>query len=351
MGARNRGPGFALLATGGMFMKRLTLVLAFAGLAAVAAPLAAAPRGGGHRGGSHGGSGRRVIVVRPSFGFGFGYGYGYGPYWYDPYYYGYGYGPYYRGGYGRYGYGYGYRGANWAVVDTDVSPEAARVYLDGQYVGTADDFDGFPDYLYLRRGRYRLEFRLEGFQTRTIDVDARPGVKIDVDEKLPRISGAPRYGSYDTPEPRGGVRRFWGKRSNVSVEMTDEDDLYADGRRGSREPRRERYDDDEYAERRDRDDREAEIDREDLPRDEWRRDSAAEQGDTRIVLEIRPDDASISLDGRFIGKASELDSDGGLAVAPGRHTLVVSRPGYRERRIEVNLSRGETENVEISLER
>ncbi|HEY6064638.1 MAG TPA: PEGA domain-containing protein [Thermoanaerobaculia bacterium] len=342
-------------------MKRLTLVLTFAVLAAVAAPLAAAPRGGGggrsgggRSGGGHHGSGR-VIVVRPGFGFGFGYGW-YSP-WYDPYYYGYGYGygPYYRGypyGYRGYGYGYGSRGASWAVVDTDVSPEAARVYLDGQYIGTADDFDGYPDYLYLRQGRYRLEFRLEGFQTRTIDVDARPGVKVDIDDKLPRISGAPRYGSYDAPEPRGGVRRFWGKRNNVSVDMTQgDDDSYADGRRGYREPRRDR-DDDEYTEERDRHDRDSEMDRrEESRRDEWRRGDADERKDTRIVLEIRPDDASVSLDGKFIGKASELDSDGGLAVAPGRHTLVVSKQGYRERRIEVNVSRGETENVEVSLEK
>jgi hypothetical protein len=330
-----------------MSMKRLTLVLAlsFAVLAALAAPLTAAPRG--HRGG-----GRRVIVVRPSWGWGFG------PYWYDPYYYGYGYGPYYRGYGGRYGYGYRPSG-NWAVVDTDVSPEGARVYLDGKYVGTADDFDGFPDYLYLRRGRYRLEFRLEGFQPRTIDVDARPGVKIDVDEKLPRISGAPRYGEYDTPEPRGGVRRFWGKRSNTSVEVTDEDEIYG----GDRRYYRERRDDGDYADDGDRDrdrdwdrdrdrdrDRRETIEREDLPREEWRSGSA-EQGDSRIVFEVRPDDASISVDGRVVGRASELDSDGGIAIAPGRHTIVVSRSGYRDRRIEIDVSRGETENVEITLER
>jgi len=335
-----------------MSMKRLTLVLGFAVLAAIAAPLSAAPRGGhsGSGSGRHGsgfghrGSGR-VIVVRPSFGFGFGWGYG--PYWYDPYYYGYGYGPYYRGGYG---YGYGYRDSNWAVVDTDVSPESARVYLDGQYIGTADDFDGFPDYLYLRPGRYRLEFRLDGFQPRTIEVNARPGVKIDVDDKLTRMAGAPRYGSYDTPEPQGGVRRYWGKRGDASVEWTGESDGYADGRR-YREPRRDRYGDDEYTEERDRDDREIDVDRRELRREESRRGGApAEQGDTRIVLEIRPDDASVYLDDRFIGKASELDSDGGIGVAPGRHVLIVSRPGYRERRLDVNVSRGETENVEVTLE-
>jgi hypothetical protein len=329
-------------------MKRLTLVLAlsFAVLAALAAPLTAAPRGH-HRGGS-----RRVIVVRPSWGWGFG------PYWYDPYFYGYGYGPYYRGYGGRYGYGYRPSG-NWAVVDTDVSPEGARVYLDGKYIGTADDFDGYPDYLYLRRGSYRLEFRLEGFQPRTIEVDARPGVKIDVGDKLARIAGAPRYGEYDTPEPRGGVRRFWAKRSNASVEVTDEDEIYGDDRRYYRERRDA---DEDYADDRDRDrdwDRERDrdrdrdrdrIEREDLPREEWRREPD-EQRDSRILFEVRPDDASISIDDRFVGRASELDSDGGIAIAPGRHTIVVSRPGYRERRIQIDVSRGETENVEVTLER
>lgn len=352
----HRGPGFALFSAGGMFMKRLTLGLWLAVLAvAMAAPLTAAPRG--HRGsgavhrghgGGHRGHGRRVIVVRPSY---WGFGWGYGPYWSDPYWYGYGYGPYRRGYYGRYGYGYG--ASNWAVVDTDVSPESARVYLDGQYIGTADDFDGFPDYLYLRRGHYRLEFRLEGFTSRTIDIDARPGVKVDVGEKLPRISGAPRYGSYDTPEVRGGVRRFWGKRSNVSVEVTgdDEDEMYAEDRRGYREPRRDRYDDEEEAEDADRPRRDADVDRQELPRDEWRGRDAGEQGNARIVLEIRPDDAAVYLDDRFIGRASELDSAGGVSVAAGHHTLIVSRPGYRERRVELDVSRGETENVEITLER
>ena len=330
-------------------MKRLSLVLALVALTSFVAPLAAAPRGhGGHRGS------RRVIVVRPSV----WWGWGYGPYWGDPYYgYGYGYGPY-RGyyGYGR-GYGYGYGpGANWAVVDTDVSPEAARVYLDGQYIGTADDFDGYPDYLYLRRGRYRLEFRLEGFQTRAIDVDARAGVKVDVNEKLGKIPGAPSYGSYDTPEPRGGVRRFWGKRNNTSYEITERD-MYGDGRDRDRYRDDDRYrdrdrdydDDDDYAveERGARDDRDR-----DVREDEWRADRGEiERGDTRLVLDIRPADASVYLDGRYIGRASELSSDAGIAVAPGRHRLVVSANGYRERRMEIDLSRGESEDVEITLER
>ncbi|HEU5250106.1 MAG TPA: PEGA domain-containing protein [Thermoanaerobaculia bacterium] len=323
-------------------MKRLTLSLAFAALAlvVVADPLSAAPRGR-HRGGgrSHG---RATVIIRPSWGWGWGWGFGG---WYDPYWYGYG--PYYRP-YDRYGYG---RPGNWAVVDTDVSPESARVYLDGQYIGTADDFDGYPDYLYLRRGQYRLEFRLDGFETRAIDVDARPGVKIDVDDKLARVPGAPRYGDYDTPEPRGGVRRFWGKRRDASVEVT-EDEMSGDDRPYYRERPPDREDsEEEYSGDRDRDRRDMDVDRGRPSGDEWRGRGEAEQSDTRIVLEIQPADASVYLDDRFIGAASELGSDGGVAVAPGHHTLIVSRPGYRDRRVEVDVSPGETENVRITLER
>jgi hypothetical protein len=317
-------------------MKRLALAFGLAALAALAAPLSAAPRG--FRGGHHRGS---VVIVRPSWGWGFG------GYWYDPFWYGYG--PYYRPYYGGYGYGYRTSG-NWAIVDTDVSPESARVYLDGEYIGTADDFDGYPDYLYLRRGHYRLEFRLEGYQPRTIDVDARPGAKIDIDDKLVRIPGAPKYGSYDTPEPRGGVRRFWGKRQNVSVEVTGEDDeVYADGRHFRERPGERADSDDSYVEERDREDRDTDADREEPPRREWRRRGATQAGDTRLMLDVQPSDASIYLDDRFIGTPAELNA--GVAVAPGRHTLVVSRPGYRDRRMEVDVSRGETEKVEIRLER
>ena len=109
-------------------MKRLTLGIALAALLVPALPLEA----GGSR---SSGTAVRVAHRRPyvywrrPWYWGWGYG------WYDPFWYGpYGYGP----GYG-YGYGYGRYAPlrNWAVVDTDVSPESARVYLDGEFLGTA----------------------------------------------------------------------------------------------------------------------------------------------------------------------------------------------------------------------
>jgi hypothetical protein len=105
-----------------------------------------------------------------------GWGWGWGGW-------GWGYPAYYPA-YGYPGYGYGYGPAVFARVKTDVDPEEARLYLDGRLIGTADDFDGYPDFLYLRRGHYRLEFRLDGYEPKTIEVDAEPGVTLRFDNKV-----------------------------------------------------------------------------------------------------------------------------------------------------------------------
>jgi PEGA domain len=324
-------------------MKRLTLGIVFAALLVPALPLdAAGSRSSGavvrvaHR--------RPYVYWRRPWYWGWGYGW-YDPFWYGPYGHGYGYG---------YGYGYGRYAPlrNWSVVDTDVSPESARVYLDGEFLGTADDFDGYPDYLYLRRGRYRLEFRLDGYETRTISVDARPGVKLDVGEKLAKIPGAPRYGSYEDATPPGGVRRFWGKRRDVAEAITGDDEIYGYDRRRPRD-RDDWDDDDRYREERRGDvemERERERDRIERDRaDEWRGRSEAREGDARLSFRVSPADAAIYVDDRFVGTAGELDDE--VAVAPGPHTIVVSRPGYRDRRLNVEVSRGEIERIDVTLER
>jgi hypothetical protein len=335
-------------------MKRLTLALGLVALVATAAPLSAAHvRGGsGFRGGFRGGHGGHAVHFRyrPFF---WGWGYWYDPFWYDPW---------YRPYPGYYGYGYGYgaeyggygRSRDWAIIDTDVSPESARVYLDGQYIGTADDFDGYPDYLYLRRGHYRLEFRLDGYQTRTIDVDARPGVKIDVNDKLAKIPGAPHYGSYEESPPPGGVRRFWAKRGNAAEAWTGEAETYGSGAPRYRERPRELDRSEGYADDRDRDrdrDREEEIEREEERAPADTRAWHEQAGDTWVRLTVEPRDAAIYLDDRFVGTASELDTASGFAVSPGKHTLVISRPGYRDRRVQLDIARGKTERLDVRLER
>ena len=55
----------------------------------------------------------------------------------------------------------------------------------------------------------------------------------------------------------------------------------------------------------------------------------------------------LSLDGRPIERGS---LPGPLAVDPGRHVLVATAPGYRERRLELNVAEGTRHNLVLTLE-
>jgi hypothetical protein len=241
----------------------------------------------------------------------------------------------------------------WGVVDTDVSPEVARVFLDGRYVGTADDFDGYPDYLYLKPGQYKVEFQLEGFETRTIDVNSRAGAKIEIKEKLAKIPGAKQHGSYDTPQLEGGLQRFWAhdKSSNapipVNVEAGDpgpgdiqvQTDQYSDWRghgSGQQAP--------------------PNVDEQAPPQGGY---APPPNGDNvpppsssrgRILFHVAPADAAIYVDDRFAGTAEELSSlSRGLQIRPGSHKVVVSRPGFDTQSIQVDVEAGGSEAVQIDL--
>ena len=171
-----------------------------------------APRGGGSQGGGgayHGGGGYRgggAYHGRGWYGGGYrgyrGAGWGYHPYGWGS---GWGWAPYYSSwwwggpngyiGTGGYGYGDGdevavgnvgvsTRTGRYAVVKTDVSPEEAQIFLDGKFIGSADDFDGMPDFLYLGTGKYHIEFRLPGYQSLATDLEVSRGQRVRLDQKL-----------------------------------------------------------------------------------------------------------------------------------------------------------------------
>ncbi|HEY6065310.1 MAG TPA: PEGA domain-containing protein, partial [Thermoanaerobaculia bacterium] len=275
--------------------------------------------------------------------------------WYGPYYY-----PYYPYGYYPGYYYEGYAGdprGSFARIKTDVSPEEARVYLDGRYIGSADDFDGWPDYLYLGRGRYKLEFRLAGYESQMVDVDARPGTTLKIDNKLRKVPGAKEYGSYDEPTLEGGIRRFWTKRQNATEPVGP----YGRRREYSRDERRDDSDVDRYDDERGRESYEeqpAPPSSDQSWRDgrrapdstvRARPDAAAK---TRLRLKVSPSDAAVYLDDRFIGTAEEVNSlERGVAVSPGRHTVTISRPGFRDRSRQIEVTAGDSPSLELSLEK
>jgi hypothetical protein len=78
--------------------------------------------------------------------FGFGYQYGYPPYPYPP-------------------YGYTRRFDVSASVRLLVTPKEAEVYVDGYYAGVVDDFDGVFQRLHVPPGDHEITFYREGYHT------------------------------------------------------------------------------------------------------------------------------------------------------------------------------------------
>jgi hypothetical protein len=107
--------------------------------------------------------GGRVIVV----------GRFYSPFYYDPWYqFGpYGYPPY---GYPPYGY-YGRVDQLTSSIRLEVTPKAAEVYVDGYRAGIVDNFNGFLQRLHVRPGEHELVLYLDGYRTVRQQLYLNPG--------------------------------------------------------------------------------------------------------------------------------------------------------------------------------
>jgi predicted Ser/Thr protein kinase len=92
------------------------------------------------------------------------------------------------------------------------SPDQARLFVDGKYVGIVDDWDnhGGGKDLELTNGLHRVRMELAGYQTLQIDVNVTPGAEDDVvniEDELRRLSKVayPKIGPSLNANTRGTV--------------------------------------------------------------------------------------------------------------------------------------------------
>jgi hypothetical protein len=240
--------------------------------------------------------------------------YGCGSGWYYPGYWGGYWWPYasygWYGGYWGYPWGWGGGGGGYTVYQSEgprtgsvrvlVDPAEARVYVDGYYAGTVDDFDGLFQRLNVPVGRHEVTIKLEGYKSHRmrVYVPAEGTVKLQYDlEKGTGETFEDLAGNAPAPEPR--------RERDVEEREADRDS------RGGDEP-------------------------------------AVAAGTGRLRIDVRPADASVYVDGAFRGTARETAS---LRLPAGRHRVEIVRPGYRTDEREVEVTAGETTQLEVDLER
>lgn len=254
----------------------------------------------------------RTVYYRPAF---------YRPYHYAPYV-GF-YGNWYSGGwYGypgpspyywqRYPYGYYYRG-HLAEARIQVEPREAEVFIDGYFVGIVDDFDGWSQRLRIEPGERLLEIHLEGYQTYRQDVLFRPGSTLKIEDLLqPLPPGAPQP---PRPTPSQGVAQPYRGAPPAGPPPSSRAPGPRPPRESSPVP----------------------------PRGEEPQEYGA------IAVRVRPFDAEVLVDGqRWVSPdAGDLT----IQLVEGIHRLEVRRQGFRPYTAEIQVRRGETTTLNVSLSR
>ena len=98
--------------------------------------------------------------------------------WDDPRWGGWGWGPYWGPGFygpGYYDYGYARPSSGLKIKVTGTDPKQEEVFVNGNYAGTVDDYNGIFQELHLRPGEYRMEIRANGFRPLDFNVMIAPG--------------------------------------------------------------------------------------------------------------------------------------------------------------------------------
>jgi hypothetical protein len=245
------------------------------------------------------GGGRSVVVVG---------GYFYRPWFYDPWY-GWGY-PY--GWYPPYPYAYaGQYYPGEAALRLQVEPKETEVFIDGYYAGTVDDFDGFFQRLRLEPGEHEVQLYLEGHRTVRQKVYLQPTGTFRLKHTMQPLAAG------DTPEPRPVPP-------------------------AGPPPQTGRYD---AFGRRDR------SERPEPPQPPDRPDASSRDTEFgALAIRVQPAGAEVIVDGeRWDGPDT---SDRLVVQLPeGQHRVEVRRDGFSTYSSTVQVRRGETTTLNISLVR
>ncbi len=203
------------------------------------------------------------------------------------------------------------------AINLKVRPKKAAVYVDGELAGNAGRFDGFPGYLWLDQGQHQIVLEYEGYLTIAKIVEVREGTLTDIRLEMQSGDSQPAAELFQAVEP---------KPTRPAHRVADRDERPRDIPRVREEARPSRNT--------------AQVEDALDARDE----------SARLSVEVTPEDASVYLDGRFLGTVADLTRlHAGILVSPGAHTLSAVRPGYLEAEIDFEAESAEELVLKIDL--
>jgi hypothetical protein len=259
----------------------------------------------------------RAVVVAPY----------YSPFWaYDPWFYDYQWG----GIYGPYGPYSPYRHYNvdpGGSVKLEVKPKQAEVYVDGYYAGVVDDFDGAFQRLRIPPGEHEIELFLDGYHAVHQKVYLTPDNTFKLKHDMEKLSGG------EQPEPR--PQPAYPPQSAGPGPAGQPPYAQPPYGQAPQQPRGRRA----PAPNPPRDPRERD------PR-EGRAPEASAYG--TLSVRVQPGTADIVIDGEK-WRGPEGQERIFIELPEGRHNVEVQKSGYRTYVTEVDVRRGETTPLNVSL--
>jgi len=244
----------------------------------------------------------------------------YSPLWYDPWYaspYQWGWYPPYRGAYL----------APEASVKLDVKPNQAEVYVDGYYAGIVDDFDGAFQRLHVAPGEHEIELYLDGYrpvkQRIYLTADNTFKVKYTMEKLAAGEQAEPRPQPVNPPAMQGPPPQGPGAYPPGAYPPAQRGPA---GRRMPPPPQQPPPPPPPGSD----------------PR------AAGESAYGSIAIRVQPNDAEVSIDGepwRAPGGQDRLV----VEVSEGSHTIEIRKSGYRTYVTQVDVRRGTTTPLNVSL--
>ncbi|MFC1854148.1 PEGA domain-containing protein [candidate division CSSED10-310 bacterium] len=220
----------------------------------------------------------------------------------------------------------GYHG-DWGYLDLDVTPEDAQVYIDGVKIGICDQFDGFPEYLYLKSGTYRLTFKKEGYLDYEREITVSPGLEIEFNTHLKKAPHQDKQSPAEQPEVFFFEELKERKQDNTAVESQKKTAEKENMTLPVKSTETTEKSSKQTPDLQKHDPKETET-------------PGAAISDTKGTLRIKvfPKNATIYIDRTFVGTAQILNAkENGIELPAGKHTIAIMMPGYQTIQQEIEI--------------